>query len=123
MKSDNKLTCEDRNVHRYCGGVWFIEANTKISLPTEKKQDEHTYVHQTNSSCKSRLTLLIFIRYNKLLFLFTFLAARCCRYLLMFFQLEELCNVDNAAVLKNQTLQDVLILRECKLEMTEFYLH
>lgn len=52
FKSDNELTCKDRNVHWYCGSIRFIEANTKISLPTQKQQDEHAYMHQANSSCK-----------------------------------------------------------------------
>lgn len=43
--------CEHRDVHRHMDGVGFIQAHAKVSLPAQQQQNEHPYVHESNTGC------------------------------------------------------------------------
>lgn len=43
--------CEHWDVHWHMDGVGLIQAHTKVPLPAQQQQNEHTNVHESNTGC------------------------------------------------------------------------
>lgn len=46
--------CKYRDIHWYSHRIRLVQANSKISLPTEQQQDENTNMCKPNASCEKK---------------------------------------------------------------------